>query len=495
MEQQPKPIFYDERGRRWPALLRTWAALGLGLSVLAMAFMASLVISPKVGPLPPQHGLAAKPILPENKEKARKTYALTLRARRAGEALRRHIRGRRAAAAPERARIHQRKPLSVVAGFYVNWDPASYSSLTANADCLTHLVPEWMHLSADGSGFTSEESRKVIAFADTHKLPIMPLLNNVNGGAWDPDRVHALLNSHGAQKKLTANVVAYLKRYGFRGLNLDLEEAPSEDRDLLAAFVYDLAAALHKEHLLLSQDVPVDDATYDIAALGGRLRLCRSHALYDEHDSTGSAGPIASQGWFEQQASRVYAQTPGNKVVLGLGAYAYDWPHGQTGAKSEGYEEAVVNARDSERHMQFDAASRNPHFSYVDDGGQQHDVWMLDAVTLYNQLKSQRSEQPLGAAIWALGSEDPSIWTFLRRDRLAASTPATDLRAISFKHEVDFEGKGEILKVRSSPSTGARKITTDARGYIADETYTQYPSSYVIEQRGDQPRSICPHLR
>ncbi|HEY3267807.1 MAG TPA: polysaccharide deacetylase family protein [Armatimonadota bacterium] len=489
MEQHQKPIFYDERGRRWPAILRTWAALGLALSVLAAAFMASLVISPKVGPLPPQRGPVARPILPENKEKARKTYALSLRARRTREALVRHIRARRTSI-PNRARIHQRKPLSVVAGFYVNWDATSYASLTANADCLTHLVPEWMHLSADGSRFTGEESRKVIAFADQHKLPILPLLNNVNAGDWDSNRIHSLLISPAAQQKLTAQIITYLKRFNFRGLNLDLEEAPAGDRDLLTAFVYNLAGALHNEHLLLSQDVPVDDPTYDLAALADACDFIVP-MLYDEHDSTGGAGPIASQAWFEQQASKVYSLAPREKVVLGLGAYAYDWPHGQTGAKSEGYEEAVVDARDSGRKMQFDAASLNPHFSYTDDAGQDHDVWMLDAVTLYNELHSQRADKPLGAALWVLGSEDPSIWSFLRRDRLAAETPAANLSSISFKHEVDFEGKGEILKVKSTPSAGARVISTGARGLITSEKYTQYPSSYVIEQRGDQPRSIC----
>ena len=39
----------------------------------------------------------------------------------------------------------------VVFGFYVNWDPASLTSLRANLQHLTHLVPEWFTL-LNGNG-------------------------------------------------------------------------------------------------------------------------------------------------------------------------------------------------------------------------------------------------------------------------------------------------------------------------------------------------------
>ena len=39
------------------------------------------------------------------------------------------------------------------------------------------------------------------------------------------------------------------------------------------------------------------------------------------------------------------------------------------------------------------------------------DVWMLDGVTAYNELRAAERVGVQGTALWRLGSEDPSIWS------------------------------------------------------------------------------------
>ena len=56
--------------------------------------------------------------------------------------------------------------------------------------------------------------------------------------------------------------------------------------------------------------------------------------------------------------------------------------------------EAVIAAHDSDAQVQFDDATNNPHFSYVEDDGTKHDVWLLDAVTAYNQIHAADIYQP-----------------------------------------------------------------------------------------------------
>ncbi len=46
----------------------------------------------------------------------------------------------------------------------------------------------------------------------------------------------------------------------------------------------------------------------------------------------------------------------------------------------------MVAAHDSEAPIDFDDATNNPHFSYIEDDQIKHDVWFLDAVTAYNQI-------------------------------------------------------------------------------------------------------------
>jgi cellulose synthase/poly-beta-1,6-N-acetylglucosamine synthase-like glycosyltransferase/peptidoglycan/xylan/chitin deacetylase (PgdA/CDA1 family) len=238
-------------------------------------------------------------------------------------------------------------------------------------------------------------------------------------------------------------------------------------------------------------DVQLDNDAYDVAALGDACDFIVP-MLYDEHDSSGNAGPIASQAWFEQKANEVYGAVPANKVVLALGSYGYDWKGGKPNAESLTYEKAVVTARDEGAHIAFDEASLNPHFTYEDDAGAAHTVWFLDGVTMLNELRSQQPHKPLGAALWVLGSEDPSVWTFFRRGRLGLKPNPQALKNISFHQEVDTDGTGEILSIESKPAEGYRDVAADSKGIIRSEHYQRYPSPYAIQLRGgDQRKSIA----
>jgi len=51
----------------------------------------------------------------------------------------------------------------------------------------------------------------------------------------------------------------------------------------------------------------------------------------------------------------------------------------------------------------------NTGFAYV-QAGIRHEVWMLDALSAWNQLLVLRQVRPAGVALWRLGSEDPGYW-------------------------------------------------------------------------------------
>ena len=73
-------------------------------------------------------------------------------------------------------------------------------------------------------------------------------------------------------------------------------------------------------------------------------------------------------------------------------------------------QDAWLAARDSEEDVNFDDDAMNPHFSYLDEHGMQHDIWFLDGVTALNHM---RAAQTLGIqtfALWRLGGEDRSLW-------------------------------------------------------------------------------------
>src|SRR5438270_167832 len=69
----------------------------------------------------------------------------------------------------------RRKPADarepVLAGFAVNWDPQSLTSLQAHADQLTHAMPEWIRLAPNGSFLVEEDPRDAPAAAGLELAP------------------------------------------------------------------------------------------------------------------------------------------------------------------------------------------------------------------------------------------------------------------------------------------------------------------------------------
>src|SRR5260221_11715862 len=74
---------------------------------------------------------------------------------------------------------------------------------------------------------------------------------------------------------------------------------------------------------------------------------------------------------------------------------------------------ALLHAYESETQVEFDPGSLNPHYSYSDEQDRVHQVWMLDTVTAYNELRASDRLGVQGTALWRLGwagSSVCSIW-------------------------------------------------------------------------------------
>src|SRR5262245_38283603 len=212
---------------------------------------------------------------------------------------------------------------------------------------------------------------------------------------------------------------------------------------------------------------------------------------YDEHYAGKEAGSIASQGWYEGLLAKRMAELNPAKTIIALGNYGYNWTAGAD-AKEVSFQQALIDARDSEAKIVFDDATHNPHYKYDEEDNTSHEVWFLDGVTAFNQMRAASGYHPGGFALWRLGSEDPSVWSVFGTN---LPNPAPDsLKRMAYGYEVDFEGTGELLRVSASPQDGERGVNVDPKtGFIASETYDnkKIPSSYVIERTGDHPGSIA----
>ncbi len=485
------PVFYDPRGRRWRRVRGLWLALSILVTALAIVFIASVLANPVL----PSLNLKPKPLnIPANpsERKARKAeadlqHALATTKNVVPAKRRSHVPVVPAPPSAPAPVVPTTRPLSV--GFFINWDESSYESLKRNLDHLDWVIGEWSHLQDVPGGANPLVTDVHIPALNWIRLTrpdvrILPMVQNVVDGKWDGDLLARAIADEPHRQLLINALTSFVQDNKFGGVCVDFEEPPEAAQPNLLTFMQELHAAFTAKSLLVTQAVPFDDADWNYKAYAAASDYLIVMA-YDQHWVGSDAGPVAAQGWFEQNLIARMRELDAAKTIIALGNYGYDWNDADDKVDEVTFQEALITARDSNATPSFDPATGNPYFEYDDDDDSHHKVWFLDAVTAYNQIRAASGYRPAGFAIWRLGSEDPSIWSLLGTSQ--NNTPDA-LRSINYGYDVDFEGNGELLKVVSRPQRGARDLDTDtASGLIKSEQFTALPSSYVVQRAGDRP--------
>ena len=477
-------VFYDPSGNRWRYFRR-----GAQISVLLLAMIAVLFLLvaislpqlpvlglPAVAPVVQLEGLS---LVGGKRLAANIPYRIPKPSKPV-----RYVRS----ASPV---IHPRSAAKTAAGqplvwgFFVNWDPASMVSLRLHLSHLTHLVPEWLVLQNAAGDIDDQSDPTVISIAHQANLPIYAMLTNFRKGDWQSGDVHRILTDAKRSDTLIENIRSNLAEHHFAGVNVDLEQVSQTDRAALVAFVRRLAARLHQDGYVVSEDVPIDDDAYDLPGLADALDNLVP-MIYDEHYELSSPGPVASQDFFENHLKRLSKLVPAAKVVVGFGNYGYDWQIGKTGAAEVAFSDVMTAAAQSKSAVRWDADTGNPVLRYA-GAGQSHEIWFLDAVSALNQVNAVNDLGFRGVGLWRLGAEDPGLWQVLEREAWPADHfDVSRLTALSAEQGAPRHyGRGEIVRVDEVPHGGKREVTappTDQDNY--SEQYRNYPTPFVISHSG-----------
>ena len=521
-----KQVFFDPQRKRWKRLRRIFDIVALAGLVLGTFFVVGLL---RMKPLPELVLGASK----------RSYSALPIRPVSARDAHKKRSAHRRTDRKPSEIVLNSGEGLR--AAYYVEDDPASYSSLKQHIRQIDLLFPEWIHIVTadgsltsytidnrpfpvvDGSGVHAVDHERKVAHAiaenqDQTPAEIFPLVNN-----YDPTKglflpsIGAFLSNPDSRANFVHQVDRFLAANpSYRGLSLDFEEIPPEAQQGYTALIAALYDDFHPRNLRLYVNAPVGDDDWDLSFIAqhsdGILLM-----NYDQHQPESGPGPIAAQDWFVDNLKTALKSVPKEKLICSLGSYGYDWTmplpvtdpqhpdrqHKPTATpKPLNVEEMSTQAAwqaasDADAQIQLDPDSLNVHFAYDDnDAHVRHQVWFLDAVTILNQMRAARALGIQTYALWRLGSEDDSIWKTW--DTPMHSDPVAALGDVGPGFDVDAEGEGDILRVTRKTQHGHRVLTMDDDDSvdpefrnITAETMDPYPLSYTVEYFGYHPKQVA----
>jgi peptidoglycan-N-acetylglucosamine deacetylase len=496
--KERKPIFYDAEKVRWRRTRRILEISGILLTLLLVYFFFTVAGSVEL----------PSSLLPDTRPAYHSAKKKNVKQVSAREGRHRRV-----------ARIGQipagYDPLR--AAFFVSWDANSLASLKKHYKDMDLLMPEQLHAVAPDGAITvvdyergSERVKatpsQAISILKQDKLhqwmrslnppvelPMMGLLNNYDGAVWRVTEMEEMLANPTARQHLVRDVVEYAVEARQSGIVVDFEEVPLKSQPNFRQFIAELGPGLHAVGLKLMIALPARDDDYDYAFFG---RETDAIVLmnYDQHWLTSPPGPIAAQDWFMENLRQIRDVVPAQKIVVGIANYAYDWTESpkkeERHAEEFSVQEALLHAHESETDVEFDSASLNPHYSYEDEQNHTHQVWILDAVTAYNELRACERLGVQGTALWRLGSADTSIWPIwdaiqaddATRDKLKDLPPGPDLI---------LEGAGDIWRIIDVPKPGRRSFTYDnTSDLITSEKYDAIPLSYDIDQIGAAKNKI-----
>ncbi|MGB8363691.1 MAG: glycosyltransferase, partial [Rhizomicrobium sp.] len=499
-----KPIFFDATGRRAARVSVVGWVVAVVSTVLSIVFVATLFASPRMAQLRLPGQLTAINFTSlEPKAKAPALLRSAARLAAAAQARRAEIarnwRTKSARQFPASAlRAPAGRPLSIA--FYPNWGSSDrreqiFTDLKHALPALDWVIPTWLNLNEPNldlkPGLDAFDTRMLgYVRATKPNVAVLPTLQNVSGGKWDGPGLANLLANAQRRHDLESQVGAFLAAHKLQGVVVDFEELPDNTQGDLQEFLRELRRQFAPHGWIIAMAAPFDDEKWPYAA-DAKLVDYTILMAYDQHDDADEPGSIAGQSWYETTLDKRMKVLAPDRTIIGIGGYGYDWNGGP--ADNPTFEEAMEAAQDASATIDFDDATNNPHFSYMEDGNIRHDIWFLDGATAFNEIHAADIYQPAGYALWKLGWEDPSIWTVMGRP-YGASAPQ-GLLDIPASEPIDFEGQGEILRVDVNPSSGARRVELDPQtGDIDDETYTRLPTAkYVIRQYVNGSYSVTQH--
>jgi cellulose synthase/poly-beta-1,6-N-acetylglucosamine synthase-like glycosyltransferase/peptidoglycan/xylan/chitin deacetylase (PgdA/CDA1 family)/spore germination protein YaaH len=374
--------------------------------------------------------------------------------------------------------------------YFIQDDFAALRSLTQHSRELDGIIPDWLQLVRSGSGTTvavDANSRPVIEWlrSSAPKLSVYPCLSTELSS---PEIFRILANS-ATRSAVVTRLASLLAANAWRGVVVDFPELGPNAHFQFAVFLAELRSAVGDKKVI------VVAPGYQDASLLQQISQVVDYVVLRTYElDTAMAGRApASQGKVESQIATATRAIPADKLIIEIGAFGYS-TDGFGGHELISAQEAWDLARRTGANLSIEPTTLNTTFSYVDAQKRLKKVWLLDAATAFNQVKSALAIRPAAIAIWRLGSEDPGIWNVVGRGRSPDAAAPSTLRQME-------PGFGSFQSIRAdallsadfSPVTGKRELTYNpSMGLITAEAILTYPRQASIrEWTARDPKAVA----
>ncbi|HJA92526.1 MAG TPA: SH3 domain-containing protein [Candidatus Eisenbergiella merdipullorum] len=317
---------------------------------------------------------------------------------------------------PEYTSIHRDHKISL--GWHQVTSEAANSTLDEvleGVSGMNVISPTWFFLSDNEGSFVSIGSSDYVQEAHARGLEVWALLDNFT---YDVD-TREILSYTSKRQKLIEGLINEALSLGVDGINVDLEQVPSDAGEDYIEFIRELSIPCRANGLVLSVDnyVPKNyNAHYHWEEQG----IVADYVIimgYDEHyGGSQETGSVASINYVEEGISTMVQQVPSEKVVNAVPFYTRIWETTADGVKSQAVGMTAAEDFLAQRGVEpvwDDATCQN--YAEFEENGAFFQVWLEDAESLQVKINVMKEYGIGGVAAWKLGYESghPEVWAVI----------------------------------------------------------------------------------
>lgn len=294
--------------------------------------------------------------------------------------------------------------------YYSPWE-----EFTANADLYTDVALRWF--AADGQGNLNyeyqDQYQKVMQYCRQRGIR-----THLGVALMEKDALHNLLSNSANRRKLIKQLDSKVATDNYDGVNIDFEFIPSADAAYFTQFLRELKAELGADKMLSvavfartgKENWPVAYQYKEIGNIADRVVVM----AYDYSYADSAPGPVAPLWWVKDVTAYMVANMPREKILLGLPTYGYNWG---AGSRAVTVTAPKLEALQSKYRVVggFDSASMSPYYTYTDENGIKHTIWLENETSLAEKFNQATSNQLGGIAFWRIGNGFEDLYQVLRR--------------------------------------------------------------------------------
>lgn len=308
--------------------------------------------------------------------------------------------------------FNQSKPRVFAYYYYTPW-----AELEQNAHLFTDIAFRWFAANSKGELYHDYQADFKGTLDWARSKGIRTHASVVLMGS---DPLHTLLSNKDNRNRLITALVKEVKTSGYDGVNIDFELMSASDADNFTTFLRELKAAL-------------GDSTELSAAVFGRTgkekwatpyqydkigQIADSVVVmsYDYHYTTSAPGAIAPLWWVTDVAAYMSKIMPAEKVLLGMATYGYDWPKGVKATSVTA--KKLTELQDKYKvESHWDQTSQSPYYTYWDEQGRYHEVWMENQQSLTAKWSLVSGYDLGGISFWRIGTGFTDLYRMLEGQR------------------------------------------------------------------------------